>query len=499
MTGHLISIMIFAPLLGTVAELFFGRVVKFIALLAGLSSGVIGIGLVLSLSAHPTPIIESFEWVSRFSFRYEVMVDGLNSLLVLLISLVFSILLIADWQKNSAKGASGNRALLLMIQTSLLGVVCASDLFLIFFFWAASMLPFYFHLSFYGEKERETSSLRYFIIASISNGAFLCLLLLVFFAIKPPVFSLKELGLGRLAEARLPFLDRTLSVSHLGFIFLILTTFFRLPIWPLHGWFSLLLRKSSATAAVVLTGAMVPVSIYLFIRLGFTLFPKEMAGFSEILLISGFVNILAGSICSLSQRNLKSLISYVCIAEVGTLLVGISAYDTQSLSGVVFQLLAIGLGLAGFGLFIDVVYERTGETDILQKDQGKLLGSLGMSAPMLMIFVAIMCASLLGIPIFAGFIGDALILMGSFSKFPGIVLGQILSWLLLTGGVVLAFRSVFMGKPGKVSDKVSDLSLYEKGYLFPIAVVIVLMGVYPKPFLDLVSETVNLLITVAKT
>jgi NADH-quinone oxidoreductase subunit M len=491
---HLITLMIALPFLGALLQAFMPQFngvparssARWVALLTSLAGSI----CVASMQTQ-TPQLQAFEtlpWIGSYAISYEMGVDGLNALLVLLISIVFPILIAAEW--NQKVGGRGMHGLFLVLQGSLLGAICAQDAFLLFFFWGLSALPYYFLIGIWGGEERETAAFQSIVTAAIGNALVFGALLLIYYAVDPHTFSIRELAGGKLDGKTFDFLGYSFSVPGLCFLFISLGLALRAPLWPIHGWFTRVARQAPFSVLVALCAAAVPVGTYIFLRLCYTLFPATIQAYANVIVIVGAVNLILGGVYALSQRTLRSLLAFICVGELGFVLVGIGSLSAAGVVGAVLEQLALGLGLAGFGLFAGWIGERAGESVFLLPDGTKRLGGLAAQAPLVAVVAGIFIASLLGFPGLGGFVGHALLIIGSYAAHPILVLVAGAAILLSTYALFTMYRSVFLGEPAEKTAVFADLNLRERLYLLPLVCGTILCGVYPKPLLELVRPTV---------
>jgi NADH-quinone oxidoreductase subunit M len=501
---HLITFMVFLPLAGALLQAFIPSKAdprgasRWIAFASSLASGVCAVILVLSMQAL-TPELQAIDmlpWVGSYAISYEMGVDGLNALLVLLVAIIFPVLTAYEW--NQKVGVRGMHGLLLLLQTSLFGAVCAQDLFLQFFFWALSALPFYFLIGIWGGEKRESAAFRYMVSASFGNALLFTALVLIYYSVDPHSFSLRELAGGKLSGKTFDMLGYQVSVPVTAFGLICAGLALRAPIWPLHGWFSHVADEAPASVFVALSAVVVPVATYIFVRLCYSLFPEVMLEAARPIVIVGIVNLLVGGVCALAQRRLNLLLAYICLSEVGFILIGVGSLNSAGVVGAVYQQLTLGLGLAGFGLFSGLIAERTGHAEFLSADGQPALGGIAASAPSVAVVAGVTVASLLGFPGLGGFVGHALLTIGSYTVHPVTVILSGGALLLATYYLFTMYRCVFLGKAGEATASFTDLGLRERAYLMPLVFALLAFGIYPKPLLDLVRPTVLTLLSTVK-
>jgi len=227
-----------------------------------------------------------------------------------------------------------------------------------------------------------------------------------------------------------------------------------------------------------------------FFKLFFVLFPSEFREYETILITIGLFNLIYVALAALAQRELRLFLAYLSLAQVGVLLIGFGSQRPEGVVGAVFQQLAMGLGLTGFGLFIGILNNRTGDY-LISKDGKNLLGGLARKSPLLALVSALFICSLLGVPGLGGFIGQSLIMMGSYTIGMEVLLAFGISLLLLALGLFGVYSRVFFGSSDRELD---DLSMRERAFLAPLVLLLLVLGVFPKPLLELVRPSIEALL-----
>lgn len=462
---------------------------SWIALAASILSTVCGLVLVFSMQSQVADLqaSEVFPWIGSYAIQYDMAIDGLNAPLLLLISLLFPILIAAEWRRKD--GVRGVQGLFLILQSSLIGVVCAQDLFLQFFFWTLSAVPFYFLIGIWGSKNRESAATRSVVATSLGSALLFAALVLIYYSIDPHTFSLRELAGGKLNGKTFEFLGYAISVPVVAFSLIAAGLALRAPIWPFHGWFISVAEEAPLTVFVALTAATLPVAVYIFERLAYTLFPETLLRFSPAIMVVGAINLVTCSVCSVAQKSLRKLLAYIGLSQVGLLLLGVGSLSSPGFVGAIYEKLVLGLGLAGFGLFADLLSKRIETSDFLSANNERTIGGVALKAPAIAVVTGVFVASLFGSPGVGGFVGNALISIGSFSGYPVIVILSGLSALLICFSLFSMYRSIFLGVEVTGLAPVTDLTVREKLYLLPIVAGLVFFGLYPKPLIELIRPT----------
>ncbi|MFZ9595167.1 MAG: complex I subunit 4 family protein [Bdellovibrionia bacterium] len=499
MSHHLISMTVFFPLLGTILQAILpSSRSRWVSFSASLLSSVCAAVLVISMQGQSAELqaIESYSWVGSYAISYDMGVDGLNALMALLIAILFPVLIASEWNQKS--GVRGMHGLFLILQTSLFGAVFAQDLFLQFFFWGLSALPFYFLVGIWGGENREKAAFRSMVASSLGNALIFAALVLIYYSVDPHSFALKELSGGKLAGKSFEFLGFQLPVATVAFGLMSAGISMRAPIWPFHGWFTEVAQEAPPSVMVALAAGCVPVAIYIFIRVSYFLFPEILSDVTGFIVGVGIINLIMGGLCAAYQRSLRKLLAFICLSELGLVLMGIGSLSPVGLVGAVYQQMILGLSLAGFGLFSGVISERTGHC-LFQDEAGvRTYGGIASKAPFFSVFTGIVVASLIGFPGLAGFVGHALVMIGSYSIHPAAVLVVGGTLLLASYYLFHMYRGIFLGKPAEHSETFSDLTLRERAYLFPVVSGLLFFGLYPKPVIELIRPTILTLLSTVK-
>ncbi len=494
--------MIFIPLLGVFFQTTMakgktshGLTEKWVALSASLLSSMFGLWAVFFMQKQTADIqlLESINWVGSYAIHYEVGMDGLSAVLVLLISILFPVLIAAEWTQKVA--SRGIYSLFLILQSAFIGTVCAQDLFLMFFFWSLSAVPFYFLIGIWGGEKREESAIQTLVTASLGNALLFASFLLIYYTVEPHTFLLKDLSGGKLVGKYFLFMGNGLYTPNIAFLLFCLGLAFRLPIWPMHGWFTHLALEAPSSVFAAVCGVSVPVALYLFMRVSYSIFPDILPYLGSWVVMVGVFNLIFGVFCAFAQSNLSLLLAFSCMAEVGFLLVGVGSLSPAGVVGAAYQQISLGLVAAGFGLFCGVMFNRLGHVSFLKGESEKGLGGLATQAPWVSLFCGVLIASLLGIPGFGGFVSHALLTIGSYSVHPMAVLLSGGLFIMVTYYLFSMYRNIFLGQAGKGAAVFSDLSLRERVYIMPVVFILLFLGVYPKPFLDLIRPTVLTLLS----
>ena len=230
------------------------------------------------------------------------------------------------------------------------------------------------------------------------------------------------------------------------------------------------------------------------------MFPETVFNATRIIETIGVLNLIICGICAVAQRDLKLVIAFLCLSQVGMVLLGAGSLSSAGVVGVSYEQLVMGLGLSGFGLLAGIIHERVGHSNFLDSAGNPLLGGVAYRAPLASLFMGVLMASVLAFPGLGGFVGASLLVIGSYSIHPAMILLIGFALMLAVYYLFNMYRAIFLGGPVTTEAKgFTDLGIRERSFLFPLAAALLICGVYPKPFLEMVRPAVlTLLSTVNK-
>lgn len=486
---NLLTLMLFLPAIGALFQMTTPRMhlCRWLALGSSLLSGSIGLFLVFwsRWSGTTETLTVQYPWMKSYSMYYVLGLDGLNALVALLIAIVFPMLIIAEWNRTNAR--RGTFALLLLLQFSSLGTALSQDLFLMFFFWTLSSLPGYFLIGILGDQEREKNAVRYLNISSVATALFLIAGLIVYYAIEPHTFLIKTLSGGKFVTKTFELFGDTIPVGPVALGLFAFSFALRAPIWPFHGWFMRISKAIPATIVVALLVSSVPICISMFIRISYEMFPDLIPSIADALVWIGVLNLAVATFFILSEKDLRGFLSLLALASTGMALVGAGAVNSFGIVGSLFQVFSFGLSIAGIGILAQYLH-----------DHGKSYqfdGFVGLikDAPHAGVVMAIFFGCVLGLPSGVGFIGTSLLFIGAFSIHPALVVIEAALLIVLGAYLFQVYRKMFL-TPSKVAVSIHEIDGRNRFALFPLAIVILLIGFYPSPLIDVVRETTGIIL-----
>jgi NADH-quinone oxidoreductase subunit M len=492
MEQYILTITIFFPLIGIIPILFINR--KNIEIIKWTGVGISIVTFILSFIIYTVFDPDKSEmqftfqtlWISNFGTSYFVGIDGISLLLIMITTLLTPISLIASW-RSIEKKVKGFVIMILLLETGMLGVFSALDTFLFYIFWELILIPMYFIIGVWGGKDRIYATLKFFIYTMV--GSLLMLIAIIwlsFYASKLPngSFTTNLITLYKIA----PGID--LNIQLWMFLAFALSFCIKVPLFPLHTWLPDAHTEAPTAGSVILAGVLLKMGTYGLIRFCLMLFPGASLYFTPMMCILAIIGIVYGALVSMVQTDVKRLVAYSSVSHLGFVVLGIFAMTQESLQGSVIQMINHGLSTGALFLIVGMIYDRRHTRNISD------FGGLAKQIPIFSSFFMIVMLSSIGLPGLNGFIGEFLILIGTF-KSP--FLNNNLYAILAATGVIFAavymlwmYQRVIFGRLENAENKeLKDLNSREVGLLIPIILFIVWIGVYPSTFLNKSDKSVK--------
>lgn len=419
-------------------------------------------------------------WVEDLGLSWFLGVDGISLFLVVLAGLLFPIAIMATDPHHDAKQYY---IWIMVLMAGSMGVFMALDLLLFFLFFEIVLVPMYFLIGGWGHGNRIYASLKFFLYTMAGSALMLVGLVSVAFLTARETGTL-TFNVVELAEAQ------ALSDTAQTLIFLAFALGFavKVPLFPLHTWLPDAHTEAPTAGSIILAGVMLKLGTYGYIRFGLYLFPQASFDLAWIFLTLGTVGIVYGAVVATMQKDLKRLVAYSSVAHMGFIVIGIFAMNTQSISGSVIQMVNHGISTGALFMLVGWIYERRHTRQIAE------LGGLQKSAPFMAgVFTVVMLSSI-GLPGLNGFVGEFLILLGGFQSARWWTVVAVTGVILAALYLLWAYQRVFHGPAEGENATMRDLRLSEFLSIAPLLILIVFLGVYPKPMLERIEPSVDALI-----
>jgi NADH-quinone oxidoreductase subunit M len=441
----------------------------------------------LSLDKGSPMLHTSVEWLPDLGSRFSVGLDGLSTILSLLTAVCFPLIFIATWRDQYRGAKTWNvYALMLLSQAGLMGVFLATDALLFYFFWELALVPVYFLCSQWGGERRIAVTFKFFVYTFVGSLLMLIGLIWIYTHTPDHSFSMQSFYAMR---SKIPVKDQMWLFWILFIAFAI-----KMPIWPLHTWQPDTYEQSPNATTMVLSAIMVKMGLFGVIRWLAPVVPAGTWAWGDTVSAGCVIGMIYASLVAIKQDNLKRLIAYSSIAHVGLMCLAIFATTSSGMQGVMIQMFNHGINILGMWIVADLIERQTGTRKISE------LGGLAVKAPVLAILLVVVALANVALPLTNAFVGEFLLFSGVFSSTATqynvvftVVAG--LSIILSAIYTLNMIQRVFYGETNTLTAKVTDIRMNEKIVLCAIVVLILFVGVYPKPILDLTKETAEMILT----
>ncbi|WP_242927937.1 complex I subunit 4 family protein [Pontibacter vulgaris] len=479
------ALLLFWPALAALVVLLLkGQGAKKVAFVAAL----VEFAIALFATAGFTPEVTApqyaldIPWIASAGIGFSIGMDGISLLMVLLTTFLIPLIILSAF-KHDYKNPNVFYALILFMQTGLIGVFVSLDAFLFYFFWEVALIPIYFIAAIWGGENRIKVTFKFFVYTIF--GSLFMLAAFVYLYFQTPGTHTSNVN---------AFYQLALDSSSQGWIFwfLFLAFAIKMPVFPFHTWQPDTYTESPAPATMLLSGIMLKMGIYGVLRWLLPVVPLGVSQWDEVVLILSIIGIVYASVIAIRQQDLKRLIAYSSIAHVGLISAGIFTLNEQGLQGGVIQMLSHGINVVGLFFIIDIIYSRTKTREISS------LGGITQTTPALSIFFMILLLGSVALPLTNGFVGEFLLLSGvfQFNNYFGAIAGLT----IILGAVYMLrmFQGVMFGNKSTHTEGFTDLTFTEMAVLIPLVIMVFWIGLFPNTFLSISEPAVINLLSIIK-
>ena len=479
----ILSALVILPLIGSIVVALLGKSrpewIKLGALTSSVTTGALSLWLLGAFKSGEAgfQFVSQHLWISQWGISWHLGVDGISLFLVVLTGILFPLVIVGiDPHHNE----TSYFAWMLLLQAGVMGSFLALDLFLFFVMFEIVLVPMYFLIGGWGYDQRVYAATKFFLY-TMAGSAFMLVGIIATVSLAQRDLGVVTFDLVRIAEGA------SFSTNAARWLFVSFAIAFavKVPLFPFHTWLPDAHTQAPTGGSVILAGVLLKMGTYGFLRFGVYLFPQAAMWARPALFTLAVVGIIYGAIAATMQRDLKRLVAYSSVAHLGFIVLGTFALTSQAVTGAVMQMVSHGVSTGALFLLVGMIYERRHTREIAE------LRGIQHVAPIFAgVFTVVMLSSV-GLPGLNGFVGEFLILIGSF--------GPARWWTVVaTVGVILAalyllwaYQRVFHGEPDEANSTFKEMTLKEGLLMSVFVAIIVATGIYPKPILDRIEPSVK--------
>ena len=454
--------------------------VKQIALATTLVVAIATIVKALSFDTGNTALQfrQSYSWIPSFAINWAMGVDGIALVLILMSVILAPVVILAGWHESEGGrwGVKTFYILILVLETMMIGVFAATDLFLFYVFFEAMLIPVYFLIGGYGSGERAAAAVK-FLLYSLFGGLLMLASIIGLYVISGnnggPTFDITELS-----QLHTSMSSTTQNILFLGFF---IAFAIKAPLWPFHTWLPDAAKSATAGTSVLLLGVLDKVGTYGMIRFCLSIFPDATKTFTPVIIVLSLISILYGAFLAIGAKDIKRLIAYTSISHFGFITLGIFAMTSQAQSGATLYMFNHAFSTAALFLVAGWMATRRGSSTISD------FGGLQRITPIMAWSFFIAGMSSLALPGLSSFVSEFLVLVGTYTRYP-------VAAIIATFGIVLAALYILIpvqralhGPTTPGNENLKDLNLREKVAIAPVIAIIVVLGFYPAPLLNIIN------------
>ena len=482
---HLLSVLIALPMIGAALLLFFPRgadgAIRKFTLLVTIAEFLLSLPVVarFDVATAGMQLVERAPWIPQYGISYIVGVDGISLWILMLTTFIMPITILSTWAAVT-KNVKEFMVFMLILETAMVGVFLATDLFLFYIFWELVLIPMYFLIGVWGGERRIYAAIKFFLYTFAGSVLMLVAIIALYFH-HHAVTGVYTMDLMKLYELTIP-----VKLQLWLFAAFFLAFAFKVPMFPFHTWLPDAHVEAPTAGSVILAAVLLKMGTYGFLRFAMALFPVAAADWTPVIAVLAVIGILYGALVAMVQKDVKKLVAYSSVSHLGFVMLGLFALNLQGIEGAILQMVNHGVSTGALFLIVGIIYERR-HTRLISE-----FGGLSKVVPVFSLCFMVVTLSSIGVPGTNGFVGEFLILLGAF---------KVHKWYAVVAATGVIFAAVYMlwmfqrVMYGKVTNeenlRLADMNGREVAYMLPLLLFILWIGVYPQPFLRRMDATVH--------
>jgi NADH-quinone oxidoreductase subunit M len=482
---HLLSVLIGLPLAGAAALLFLPRegrgAIRNAAFLVTLAEFLLSLLVVARFDSGTAAmqLSENIPWLPRYGIAYIVGVDGISLWLLMLTTFIMPVTILSSFSAVE-RHVKEFMVFMLVLETAMVGVFLAVDLFLFYVFWEMVLIPMYFLIGVWGGERRIYAAIKFFLYTFVGSVLMLVAILALYFH-HQAVAGFYTTDLLKLYELAIP-----LNLQFWLFAAFFLAFAFKVPMFPFHTWLPDAHVEAPTAGSVILAAVLLKMGTYGFLRFSVALFPAVAADFAPLIATLAVIGVVYGALVSMVQKDIKKLVAYSSVSHLGFVMLGLFAFNLQGIEGGILQMVNHGISTGALFIIVGILYERRHTRQISD------FGGLARIMPVFAVCFMAITLSSIALPGTNGFVGEFLILLGAFRTRTGLAVVAATGVVLAAVYMLWMFQRVMFGKATNPENlRLRDLSGREIACLLPILLLVFWIGIYPQPFLRRMDATVN--------
>jgi NADH-quinone oxidoreductase subunit M len=488
-----LSLTLWLPVAGAIVLLFVPRdragTLRLVALATTLLTFGVSVGASLAFDRAHAGVMQFVEvrsWIPSIGVTYHLGVDGLSLPLVVLTTLLTLLCVVYSWRVEARP--KEYMILFLLLEAGMVGVFLALDFFLFYVFWEISLVPMFFIIGIWGGPRRVYAAVKFFLYTLIGSLAMLLAILIVYFHSTPRTFDI-------LALIQQQPLGRNLPLAVLAFWGFFLSFAIKVPMFPFHTWLPDAHVEAPTAGSVLLAAVLLKLGTYGFVRIALPLLPQAFAHVAYFVAVLAVIGAVYGAVVAMAQTDLKKLVAYSSVNHMGYVMLGIAAAAAArgrpelagaavtALNGATVQMLAHGVITGALFFLVGVIYDYRAHTRGVDD-----FGGLGARLPIYTGMTVLAMLASLGLPTLMGFVAEFLIFLGSFQIYPSLTVLAMVGVVVTVAYFLWAIHRIFFGPLNSRWIGLSDMDLREQWALVPLAALMIIFGVYPRPLVDTINQ-----------